>query len=515
MKDYLIWAGLLYSINASAFSTIYNYYITGPPAKSWSLLSDITFKSVHHFIDKTSSLTVEDVQKLSTTLKPPVSPFLKRTKFVVPKEYRQRAGELLESMLTPDEKQRVGWDWNQKREEEPELKGEWLQNGTPTESVVLYLHGGAYYICNYQMYRPFLSKLIKYSNCRTCSFNYRLAPQRPFPAALEDSLATYLYLIDPPKDIKPIDPKNIVISGDSAGGGLTMALLLAIRDARITPPGGAMPISPWVDLTHSLPSILTNMLTDFLPATGFKHAPSPALDYSQLPQRQQDSKTLSKIKEKSDKAKRRLKATVSNPDENRASIGPMGIPVPPSENDEEMYRIQFYAPNDALKIPMVSPIFDRKRLRGLPPLLIQCGKSERLRDESLYLSLEASGTFRNNDEEDYGKPTTVTLEVYEDQPHVFQIMFITTKPTKRATKNLASFVCEVTGPPLESPAYFPSEKHLTVKEICPRGKTTEATEELLKHVDSSTWSEWKKRLDRPSLKERVDEVTRFCNGLSK
>lgn len=64
---------------------------------------------------------------------------------------------------------------------------------------------------------------------------------------MEDALATYLYLIDPPKDgeSSPIDPKKIVIAGDSAGGGLTFALLIAIRDAGLPSPGGAMTLSPW------------------------------------------------------------------------------------------------------------------------------------------------------------------------------------------------------------------------------------------------------------------------------
>lgn len=82
---------------------------------------------------------------------------------------------------------------------------------------------------------------------RVCAIDYRLAPQHPFPAAVEDALATYLYLIDPPKEanLKPIDPKKIVIAGDSAGGGLSFALLMAIRDAGLPAPAGAMTLSPW------------------------------------------------------------------------------------------------------------------------------------------------------------------------------------------------------------------------------------------------------------------------------
>src|ERR1044071_5708085 len=65
------------------------------------------------------------------------------------------------------------------------------------------------------------------------AIDYRLAPQNQFPAALQDALAAYLYLLNPPKDagFEPLNPKNIVISGDSAGGGLSMALGLALRDA--------------------------------------------------------------------------------------------------------------------------------------------------------------------------------------------------------------------------------------------------------------------------------------------
>lgn len=88
---------------------------------------------------------------------------------------------------------------------------------------------------------------MQYSKGRTCAIDYRLAPQHPFPAAVEDALATYLYLIDPPKEEgnQPIDPRKIVIAGDSAGGGLTFATLMAIRDAGLPAPGGAMTLSPW------------------------------------------------------------------------------------------------------------------------------------------------------------------------------------------------------------------------------------------------------------------------------
>jgi hypothetical protein len=90
-------------------------------------------------------------------------------------------------------------------------------------------------------------------------------------------------------------------------------------------------------------------------------------------------------------------------------------------------------------------------------------------------------------------------------------MFIHTKPTKRAIRNLASFVSEVTGSSNET--YYLSDQLLSVKEINPLGKTVEATKELLKYVDRKRWEEWKKRLARPSIKERMDEVTEYYKKL--
>lgn len=145
-------------------------------------------------------------------------------------------------------------------------------------------------------------------------------------------------MIDPPRSepSSPIDPKKIVIAGDSAGGGLTFALLLAIRDGQLPLPAGGMTLSAWLDLTHSLPSIMTNIMTDYLPPVGFRHAPSPALDYEQLP----------------------ILKSLLPEDQKLDTFG------------DDLYRLQFYAPNKALKNPMVSPLFDKKHLRGLPRLLM-------------------------------------------------------------------------------------------------------------------------------------------------
>lgn len=89
------------------------------------------------------------------------------------------------------------------------------------------------------------------------------------PCALLDALAAYLYLLSPPPGTHaPISPTSIIFMGDSAGGGLCISLLVLIREMGLPMPAGASLISPWVDLTHSMPSITGEPAGDFIPATG-------------------------------------------------------------------------------------------------------------------------------------------------------------------------------------------------------------------------------------------------------
>jgi acetyl esterase/lipase len=90
--------------------------------------------------------------------------------------------------------------------------------------------------------------------------DYRLAPEHKFPSALIDVISSYFYLID-----RGIHPNNVTIIGDSAGGGLAIALTLWLRDNSFKLPGKIIAISPWLDLTHSFPSFTTNAGYDWLP----------------------------------------------------------------------------------------------------------------------------------------------------------------------------------------------------------------------------------------------------------
>ncbi|CAD6901007.1 unnamed protein product [Tilletia controversa] len=143
--------------------------------------------------------------------------------------------------------------------------------------VMLYIHGGAYYWGSINTHRHQIIRFARKFGGRALAVNYRKAPDYPWPAPLQDCLAAYMYLIRPPPGAShpPIDPKKLVIAGDSAGGGLCLALLGVLRDTGIPMPAGAVLISPWCDMTHSFPSILQNTATDIVPPYGFIHKPSP------------------------------------------------------------------------------------------------------------------------------------------------------------------------------------------------------------------------------------------------
>ncbi|CAE6468262.1 unnamed protein product [Rhizoctonia solani] len=142
---------------------------------------------------------------------------------------------------------------------------------------MLYIHGGGYYFGSVDQQRFCVQRYARKMGGRVFAVNYRLAPQYPFPCALQDCLAAYLYLIRPPPDAEhlPVPPNMLIIAGDSAGGGMTLALLQIIRDAGLPAPAGGVLISPWCDLTHSFPSVLVNNATDIIPPYGLSlHKPS-------------------------------------------------------------------------------------------------------------------------------------------------------------------------------------------------------------------------------------------------
>jgi acetyl esterase/lipase len=158
-------------------------------------------------------------------------------------------------------RQRVprGWQLTVRgRPSDAPLRGEWLERpgdrarGVPMRTI-LYCHGGGYYFCSPASHRPLVFALAARSGARTFSLDYRLAPEHPFPAALDDALAAYRRLL-----ADGTAAESIVIAGDSAGGGLALATLVALRDAGDPLPAAGVLFSPWTDLAVTGGTIESN-----------------------------------------------------------------------------------------------------------------------------------------------------------------------------------------------------------------------------------------------------------------
>ena len=135
---------------------------------------------------------------------------------------------------------------------------EWLRAPSiDTERAILYLHGGGYVMGSLNTHRALGGEISRATNAAVLMFDYRLAPEAAFPAAVDDAAAAYEWLRG-----EGFDPKNLAIAGDSAGGGLTAATLLALRDQNIPLPKAAVCISPWSDLTCSNESYETRADAD-------------------------------------------------------------------------------------------------------------------------------------------------------------------------------------------------------------------------------------------------------------
>ncbi len=138
------------------------------------------------------------------------------------------------------------------------VPGEWIAApGADPKRVIYYLHGGAYIIGSINSHRELISRLSRAAGARALAIDYRLAPENPFPAAVEDATAAYRWLLS-----TGVDPAQTVIAGDSAGGGLTLAALVALRDAGEPLPAAAVCLSPWVDMEALGESMTTNAEVD-------------------------------------------------------------------------------------------------------------------------------------------------------------------------------------------------------------------------------------------------------------
>ena len=190
---------------------------------------------------------------------------------------RQRKGqEVLGRLMSPP----IGFSW------EPFSLGDmpmaWVrpERGHDRSKVILYCHGGGYTSGNLGYARVLAAKMANATGCEVLAFQYRLAPEFPYPAALEDALEAWEYLMH-----QGWGAKNVILAGDSAGGNLALELTLALKEAGRFQPGRLVLFSPWTDMTASGASYtqreaLDPMLTEQY-IRSVRSAYAPGVDYSQ------------------------------------------------------------------------------------------------------------------------------------------------------------------------------------------------------------------------------------------
>jgi len=139
-----------------------------------------------------------------------------------------------------------------------QVAAEWIAApGVADDRVLLFLRGGGYIMGSMGTHREVISRLSRAAGVRALGLDYRLAPENPFPAALEDAVAAYRWLLS-----SGVSPNKIVIVGDSSGGGLTVATLVALRYLGEPLPAAGVCISAWTDLTQTAESLTTKAGVD-------------------------------------------------------------------------------------------------------------------------------------------------------------------------------------------------------------------------------------------------------------
>lgn len=140
------------------------------------------------------------------------------------------------------------------------VQAEWIEPaGAQFHRVIIYLHGGGYVSDSLAAYRNLVARLATAANARALLVDYRVAPEHVFPAALEDALGAYKWLL-----LQGFDPSGIVLAGDGSGGGMAIAAALALRDNKAPLPGAIVALSPWTDLALSGRTLIRNAEKDKL-----------------------------------------------------------------------------------------------------------------------------------------------------------------------------------------------------------------------------------------------------------
>ncbi|ODA82401.1 hypothetical protein RJ55_00908 [Drechmeria coniospora] len=425
---------------------------------------------IRSFLEFASHHTVEELQAF-TSQSVPCPQWVKADEAVVSDEQLTRSADLLQAHLGPDGIRQVGgkgwWQW---RKPKSSLQAEWIEmrsdanerkkTGDAGKRVMMYIHGGAYFFGSVDEHRYQMQRHARKLKARVFAPKYRLAPQFPFPCGLQDCLAAYLHLL------QTQHPSTIVLAGDSAGGGMVVSLLCVLRDQGVPLPAGAILISPWVDLTHSFPSLSADAPLDYIPQSGFHHKPSrawPPLDDAAIAQlREEAAKRKLGVDAKkpagADTVEKRQLPSIATSEKTVEVKGDNGEMKSDTEGqlsimmDGELVtikdQIHMYTTNALLTHPLVSPVM-QPTLGGLPPVLVMVGGGEILRDEQIFLAHKFANPAKYAPSADImtdrGRellqkycPTDVQLQVWDGLCHVAPTLSFT-RPAKYMFRSVSQF----------------------------------------------------------------------------
>ncbi|RMZ75501.1 hypothetical protein DV737_g5258, partial [Chaetothyriales sp. CBS 132003] len=420
---------------------------------------------IRSFLVYASHKTVDDLQSFTANIVPH-PPWVCTENVTIPASLLTIAADTIIANLGNDGIEQIGgrkwWQW---RQTASPLKAEWIEmradyhqrkrTNAKSDRVMLYVHGGAYFFGSVDEHRYQMQRHARKLKARVIAPRYRLAPQFPFPCGLHDCLAVYLYLLT------THDATEIILAGDSAGGGMVLSIMCLLRDQSLPLPAGALLISPWVDLTHSFPSVAADNPMDYIPPHGFHHKPSTAWP----PLNQDEVEVLNRAKLRQHPGPDKTGPLTESLSDQTAPV--QGInkvshadPVPRQhhhlsvEVDGVIVQIkdqtQMYTTNQLLSHPLVSPVL-QPSLGGLPPILILTGGGELLRDEQIYLAHKAADPQKYPLGPQYRarydpgdkilnkyKPTSVQLQVWEDLCHAAPTLSFT-RPAKYMYRSIAQF----------------------------------------------------------------------------
>ena len=444
---------------------------------------------IRQFLLYASHHTVEEIQAFTGQWVPHPR-WVKVDRVTIPEKQISEAADLLIVQLGEHGVNKVGgkqwWQWRYKSQN---LEAEWIEmrndynlrmrKELDGRRIMLYVHGGAYFFGSTDEHRYQMQRHARKLKARVLAPRYRLAPQFPFPCGLHDCLSAYLYLLTVQ------NPMDIILAGDSAGAGMVVSLLVTLRDQGVALPAGAILISPWVDLTHSFPSLGGPGEFDYIPAHGFMQRPSPAWP----PPNDDEMEGLAEriIAHRASAALPRKSTQVERKNEEEAAVQGFAIYHTHAQDDDKTLndptkpageksvvantipgsgrqlsimidgnlvelkdQIQMYTTNQLISHPLVSPVL-QPSLGGLPPLLILTGGGELLRDEQIYLAHKAANPSKYPPSEAYldeydpdrtilnqYNPTDVQLQVWDDLCHVAPTLSFT-RPAKFMYRSVAQF----------------------------------------------------------------------------